>query len=53
MSVSYGTGTYKIEDFEVAKVILTNTVPVDATACRMTIGGRRWRRYEISAIAPA
>jgi aerobic carbon-monoxide dehydrogenase large subunit len=31
MSVSYGTGTYKIEDFEaVAKVILTNTVPVDA-----------------------
>ena len=31
MSVSYGTGTYKIENFEaVAKVILTNTVPVDA-----------------------
>ena len=28
---SYGTGTYKIENFEaVAKVILTNTVPVDA-----------------------
>jgi aerobic carbon-monoxide dehydrogenase large subunit len=31
MSVSYGTGTYNIENFEaVAKVILTNTVPVDA-----------------------
>jgi len=31
MSVSYGTGTYMIENFEaVAKVILTNTVPVDA-----------------------
>jgi aerobic carbon-monoxide dehydrogenase large subunit len=31
MSVSYATGTYKIENFEaVAKVILTNTVPVDA-----------------------
>src|SRR5271168_4210908 len=31
MSVSHGTGTYKIENFEaVAKVILTNTVPVDA-----------------------
>ena len=31
MSVSYGTGTYKIENFDaVAKVILTNTVPVDA-----------------------
>jgi aerobic carbon-monoxide dehydrogenase large subunit len=31
MSASYGTGTYKIENFEaVAKVILTNTVPVDA-----------------------
>jgi aerobic carbon-monoxide dehydrogenase large subunit len=31
MSVSYGTGTYKIENFEaIAKVILTNTVPVDA-----------------------
>jgi carbon-monoxide dehydrogenase large subunit len=31
MSVSYGTGTYKIENFEaVAKVVLTNTVPVDA-----------------------
>jgi carbon-monoxide dehydrogenase large subunit len=31
MSVSYGTGTYEIENFEaVAKVILTNTVPVDA-----------------------
>src|SRR5499427_3693242 len=31
MSVSYSTGTYKIENFEaVAKVILTNTVPVDA-----------------------
>jgi carbon-monoxide dehydrogenase large subunit len=31
MSVSYGTGTYKIGNFEaVAKVILTNTVPVDA-----------------------
>jgi carbon-monoxide dehydrogenase large subunit len=30
-TVSYGTGTYKIENFEaVAKVILTNTVPVDA-----------------------
>jgi carbon-monoxide dehydrogenase large subunit len=28
---SYGTGTYKIENFEAAaKVILTNTVPVDA-----------------------
>jgi carbon-monoxide dehydrogenase large subunit len=28
---SYGTGTYKIENFEaVAKVIVTNTVPVDA-----------------------
>jgi aerobic carbon-monoxide dehydrogenase large subunit len=31
MSVSYATGTYKIENFDaVAKVILTNTVPVDA-----------------------
>jgi carbon-monoxide dehydrogenase large subunit len=31
MSVSYATGTYNIENFEaVAKVILTNTVPVDA-----------------------
>jgi aerobic carbon-monoxide dehydrogenase large subunit len=31
MSVSYGTGTYKIENYEaVAKVVLTNTVPVDA-----------------------
>jgi len=31
MAGSYGTGTYKIENFEaVAKVILTNTVPVDA-----------------------
>ena len=31
MSVSYGTGTYEIENFEaVAKVILTNTGPVDA-----------------------
>src|SRR6516225_3888869 len=31
MSVSYGTGTYNIENFEAfAKVILTNTVPVDA-----------------------
>jgi len=31
MSVSYGTGTYNIANFEaVAKVILTNTVPVDA-----------------------
>src|SRR6201981_4031566 len=31
MSVSYGTGTYSIENFEaVAKVIRTNTVPVDA-----------------------
>jgi aerobic carbon-monoxide dehydrogenase large subunit len=31
MSVSYGTRTYNIENFEaVAKVILTNTVPVDA-----------------------
>jgi len=30
-TVSYGTGTYKIENYEaVAKVILTNTVPVDA-----------------------
>jgi len=30
-TVSYGTGTYKIENFEaVAKVIVTNTVPVDA-----------------------
>src|SRR5260370_28559962 len=30
-TVSYGTGTYKIENFEaVAKVILTTTVPVDA-----------------------
>ncbi len=28
---SYGTGNYKIENFEaVAKVIMTNTVPVDA-----------------------
>jgi aerobic carbon-monoxide dehydrogenase large subunit len=28
---SYGTGTYKIENFEaVAKVVVTNTVPVDA-----------------------
>jgi aerobic carbon-monoxide dehydrogenase large subunit len=31
MAGSYGTGTYKIENFEAAaKVILTNTVPVDA-----------------------
>src|SRR5215831_7688124 len=31
MAGSFGTGTYKIENFEaVAKVILTNTVPVDA-----------------------
>ncbi len=31
MAGSYGTGTYKIENFEaVAKVIVTNTVPVDA-----------------------
>ena len=31
MAGSYGTGTYKIDNFEaVAKVILTNTVPVDA-----------------------
>jgi len=31
MAGSYGTGTYKIENFEaVAKVILTNTGPVDA-----------------------
>src|ERR1700758_3239558 len=31
MAGSYGTGTYKIESFEaVAKVIVTNTVPVDA-----------------------
>jgi carbon-monoxide dehydrogenase large subunit len=31
MSVIYGTGTYNIENFEsVAKVILTNTVPIDA-----------------------
>ena len=31
MAGSYGTGTYKIENFEaVAKAILTNTVPVDA-----------------------
>jgi len=31
MSVSYGTGTYKIENYEaIAKVILTNTAPVDA-----------------------
>jgi carbon-monoxide dehydrogenase large subunit len=31
MAGSYGTGTYKIENLEaVAKVILTNTVPVDA-----------------------
>src|SRR5271169_1454724 len=30
-TVSYGTGTYKIENFEaVSKVIVTNTVPVDA-----------------------
>jgi aerobic carbon-monoxide dehydrogenase large subunit len=30
-TVSYGTGTYKIESYEaVAKVVLTNTVPVDA-----------------------
>jgi aerobic carbon-monoxide dehydrogenase large subunit len=30
-TVSYGTGTYRIENYEaVAKVILTNTVPVDA-----------------------
>jgi aerobic carbon-monoxide dehydrogenase large subunit len=30
-TVSYGTGTYKIDHFEaVAKVIVTNTVPVDA-----------------------
>jgi carbon-monoxide dehydrogenase large subunit len=30
-TVSYGTGTYKIENFEaVSKVVLTNTVPVDA-----------------------
>jgi carbon-monoxide dehydrogenase large subunit len=30
-TVSYGTGTYKIENYEaIAKVILTNTVPVDA-----------------------
>jgi carbon-monoxide dehydrogenase large subunit len=38
-TVSYGTGTYKIDHFEaVAKVIVTNTVPVDAY--RGT-GGRR------------
>jgi len=31
MAGSYGTGNYKIENFEaVAKVVLTNTVPVDA-----------------------
>src|SRR4029077_15284621 len=31
MAGSYGTGTYKIESFEaVAKVVVTNTVPVDA-----------------------
>ena len=31
MAGSYGTGTYKIENFEaVAKAIVTNTVPVDA-----------------------
>jgi aerobic carbon-monoxide dehydrogenase large subunit len=31
MAGSFGTGTYKIENFEAAaKVILTNTVPVDA-----------------------
>jgi len=30
-TVSYGTGTYKIENFEaVSKVIITNSVPVDA-----------------------
>ncbi|MBV8575426.1 MAG: xanthine dehydrogenase family protein molybdopterin-binding subunit, partial [Acetobacteraceae bacterium] len=30
-TVSFGTGTYKIENFEaVSKVIVTNTVPVDA-----------------------
>jgi len=30
-TVSYGTGTYKIENFEaVSKVVVTNTVPVDA-----------------------
>jgi carbon-monoxide dehydrogenase large subunit len=30
-TVSYGTGTYKIENFEaISKVIVTNTVPVDA-----------------------
>jgi aerobic carbon-monoxide dehydrogenase large subunit len=30
-TISYGTGTYKIENYEaVAKVVLTNTVPVDA-----------------------
>ena len=30
-TVSYGTGTYKIENFEaVSKVMVTNTVPVDA-----------------------
>jgi aerobic carbon-monoxide dehydrogenase large subunit len=30
-TVSYGTGTYRIENYEaVAKVILTNTAPVDA-----------------------
>jgi aerobic carbon-monoxide dehydrogenase large subunit len=30
-TVSYGTGTYKIENFEaVSRVIVTNTVPVDA-----------------------
>jgi aerobic carbon-monoxide dehydrogenase large subunit len=30
-TVSYGTGTYKIENFEaVSKAIVTNTVPVDA-----------------------
>jgi carbon-monoxide dehydrogenase large subunit len=30
-TVSFGTGTYKIENYEaVAKVVLTNTVPVDA-----------------------
>src|SRR5580704_825703 len=31
MSVSYGTGTYKIENYEaIAKVVLSNTAPVDA-----------------------